>query len=37
MDKALTANMTKDTIECAIKKGIAAADGDNFEEVRLEG
>jgi YebC/PmpR family DNA-binding regulatory protein len=37
MDKALTANMTKDTIERAIKKGIGAADGDNYEEVRYEG
>ena len=37
IDKALTANMTKDTIERAIKKGIGAADGDNFEEVRYEG
>lgn len=37
MDKALTANMSKDTIERAIKKGIGAADGDNFEEVRYEG
>jgi YebC/PmpR family DNA-binding regulatory protein len=37
MDKALTANMTKDTIERAIKKGIGAAEGDNYEEVRYEG
>jgi YebC/PmpR family DNA-binding regulatory protein len=37
MDKALTANMTKDTIERAIKKGAGAADGDNFDEVRYEG
>jgi len=37
IDKALTANMTKDTIERAIKKGIGAAEGDNFEEVRYEG
>jgi len=37
IDKALTANMTKDTIERAIKKGIGAADGDNYEEVRYEG
>ena len=37
MDKALTANMSKDTIERAVKKGIGAGDGDNFEEVRYEG
>lgn len=37
MDKALTANMTKDTIERAIKKGIGAAEGDNYEETRYEG
>lgn len=37
IDKALTANMTKDTIERAIKKGTGAADGENYEEVRYEG
>jgi YebC/PmpR family DNA-binding regulatory protein len=37
MDKALVANMSKDTIERAIKKGSGAADGDNYEEVRYEG
>ncbi|MEY4684153.1 MAG: hypothetical protein RLZ25_612 [Pseudomonadota bacterium] len=37
MDKALTANMSKDTIERAIKKGVGALDGDNFEEIRYEG
>lgn len=37
IDKALTANMSKDTIERAIKKGIGAGDNDNFEEVRYEG
>lgn len=37
IDKALAANMTKDTIERAIKKGIGAAEGDNYEEVRYEG
>jgi len=37
VDKALTANMTKDTIERAIKRGSGAADGENFEEVRYEG
>ena len=37
MDKALTANMSKDTIERAIKKGVGAGDGDNYEEIRYEG
>ncbi len=37
MDKALTANMSKDTIERAIKKGAGAGEGDNYEEVRYEG
>jgi len=37
MDKALAGNMTKDTIERAIKRGSGAADGENFEEVRYEG
>jgi YebC/PmpR family DNA-binding regulatory protein len=37
IDKALTANMTKDVIERAIKKGTGAQEGDNYEEVRYEG
>ena len=37
VDKALTANMTKDTIERAIKRGSGALDGDNYDEVRYEG
>ncbi|MBA3582733.1 MAG: YebC/PmpR family DNA-binding transcriptional regulator [Gammaproteobacteria bacterium] len=37
MDKALTANMTRDTIERAIKRGSGAMDADNFEEIRYEG
>lgn len=37
MDKALTANMSKDTIERAIKKGVGAGEGDNYEEIRYEG
>jgi YebC/PmpR family DNA-binding regulatory protein len=37
VDKALTANMTKDTIERAIKRGAGALDSDNYEEVRYEG
>ena len=37
IDKALGANMKKDTIENAIKRGSGAADGENYEEVRYEG
>ena len=37
VDKALAGNMTKDTIERAIKRGVGAQDGDNYEEVRYEG
>jgi YebC/PmpR family DNA-binding regulatory protein len=37
VDKALGNNMTKDTIERAIKRGSGAQEGDNFEEVRYEG
>jgi YebC/PmpR family DNA-binding regulatory protein len=37
VDKALGANMTKDTIERAIKRGSGAQDGENYEEVRYEG
>lgn len=37
IDKALGANMKKDTIENAIKRGSGTQDGDNYEEVRYEG
>ncbi|WP_353572396.1 YebC/PmpR family DNA-binding transcriptional regulator [Candidatus Albibeggiatoa sp. nov. BB20] len=37
IDKALGSNMTKDTIERAVKRGAGTQDGDNFEEVRYEG
>ncbi len=37
VDKALTANMTRDTIERAIKRGSGEADGSNYEQVRYEG
>ncbi|HYQ92361.1 MAG TPA: YebC/PmpR family DNA-binding transcriptional regulator [Candidatus Competibacteraceae bacterium] len=37
VDKALTANMTKDTIERAIKRGSGGMEGANYEEVRYEG
>ena len=34
---ARAANMPKDTVDRAIKRGSGGADGDNFEEVRYEG
>ncbi len=37
MDKALGANMPKDTIERAIKRGTGEEGADNYEEVRYEG
>jgi len=37
IDKAIGANMTKDTIERAIKRGAGAQDADNYEEIRYEG
>ncbi|MEY3219179.1 MAG: hypothetical protein RIT27_536 [Pseudomonadota bacterium] len=37
IDKAIGANMTKDTIERAIKRGTGAQDADNYEEIRYEG
>ena len=37
IDKALTANMTRDTIDRAIKRGAGELEGQNFEEVRYEG
>jgi YebC/PmpR family DNA-binding regulatory protein len=37
VDKALTANMKKDTIENAIKRGSGELEGENYEEVRYEG
>lgn len=37
VDKALTANMTKDTIERAIKKGVGGLEGADMENVRYEG
>jgi len=37
VDRALTANMTKDTIERAIKRGAGALEGEHYEEVRYEG
>jgi len=37
IDKALSANMTKDTIERAAKRGAGELEGQNFEEIRYEG
>ncbi len=37
IDKALSANMTKDTIERAIKRGSGAEGADNMHEIRYEG
>ncbi len=37
IDKGLSGNMTKDTIERAVKRGAGASDGENYEEVRYEG
>lgn len=37
IDKALTANMTKDTIERAVKRGSGADGADNMQEIRYEG
>jgi YebC/PmpR family DNA-binding regulatory protein len=37
IDKALSANMKRDTIDNTIKKAIGAVDGVNYEEVRYEG
>lgn len=37
IDKALSANMAKDTIERAIRRGSGAEGADNMEEIRYEG
>lgn len=37
IDAALSANMTKDTIERAIKRGSGEGESENYEEVRYEG
>jgi len=37
VDKALRANMTRDTVDRAIKRGAGANDADNFDEIRYEG
>ena len=37
IDKALSVNMTRDTIDRAVKRGAGGLDGDNMEEIRYEG
>lgn len=37
VDKALGANMTRDTVERAIKRGTGDLDGVNYEDIRYEG
>jgi YebC/PmpR family DNA-binding regulatory protein len=37
IDKALTANMTRDTIDRAIKRGAGGLEGQDVEEIRYEG
>jgi YebC/PmpR family DNA-binding regulatory protein len=37
MDKALVANMSKDTIDRAIQRGVGGAEGQHVEEIRYEG
>lgn len=37
LDKALTANMSRDVIDRAIKRGVGGMEGENVEEVRYEG
>ena len=37
VDKGLSANMNKDTVERAIKRGAGEQDGDDYEEIRYEG
>ncbi len=37
MDKAFAANMPRDTIERAVKRGAGDTDGENYEEIRYEG
>ncbi len=37
VSKALSANMKKDTVENAIKRGAGAGEGENYDEIRYEG
>lgn len=37
MDKAFGANMPRDTLDRAIKRGVGATEGEDYEEIRYEG
>jgi len=37
LDKAMAANMPKDTIKRAIDRGAGGSEGENYEEIRYEG
>mgnify|MGYP003701750907 FL=1 len=37
MDKAFAANMPRDTVDRAIKRGAGGGEGENYEEIRYEG
>lgn len=37
MDKAFGANMPRDTVDRAIKRGVGATEGEDYEEIRYEG
>ncbi len=37
VDKALGANMTRDTVDRAVKRGSGDVEGENFDEIRYEG
>ncbi|MGH2709337.1 MAG: YebC/PmpR family DNA-binding transcriptional regulator, partial [Actinomycetota bacterium] len=37
IDGALANNMTKDTVERAIKRGVGGGPGEDYEEIRYEG
>ena len=37
MDKALGANMTRDTMERAVKRGAGTGEGEDYDEIRYEG
>ncbi len=37
LDKAFSANMPRDTVERAIKRGAGGIEGENYEEIRYEG
>ena len=36
IEKALSANMTKDTVERAVQRGAGAGEGEDYEEIRYE-